>query len=121
MEKTLNTPARAVSRRSLVAFGLTALFAGTLAGCGAKPADTADTADTAGSTPAKAVELQIFAANSLEKAMPEVQALYTEKPPIPPIPPGPLPPRPSSCRSSQPIPSRRPCPRSRPSTPRRPA
>lgn len=70
MEKTLNTPARAVSRRSLVAFGLTALFAGTLAGCGAKPA---------GSTPAKAVELQIFAANSLEKAMPEVQALYTEK------------------------------------------
>lgn len=76
MEKTLNTPARAVSRRSLVAFGLTALFAGTLAGCGAKPADTAD---TAGSTPAKAVELQIFAANSLEKAMPEVQALYTEK------------------------------------------
>ena len=73
MEKTLNTPARAVSRRSLVAFGLTALFAGTLAGCGA------DTADTAGSTPAKAVELQIFAANSLEKAMPEVQALYTEK------------------------------------------
>lgn len=73
MEKTLNTPARAVSRRSLVAFGLTALFAGTLAGCGAKPADTA------GSTSAKAVELQIFAANSLEKAMPEVQALYTEK------------------------------------------
>ena len=73
MEKTLNTPARAMSRRSLVAFGLTALFAGTLAGCGAKPVDTA------GSTPAKAVELQIFAANSLEKAMPEVQALYTEK------------------------------------------
>lgn len=77
MEKTLNTPARAVSRRSLVAFGLTALFAGTLAGCGAKPADTAGSAE--GSTPAKAVELQIFAANSLEKAMPEVQALYTEK------------------------------------------
>ena len=73
MEKTLNTPARAMSRRSLVAFGLTALFAGTLAGCGAKPVDTA------GSTPAKAVGLQIFAANSLEKAMPEVQALYTEK------------------------------------------
>lgn len=77
MEKTLNTPARAVSRRSLVAFGLTALFAGTLAGCGAKPADNAGSAE--GSAPAKAVELQIFAANSLEKAMPEVQALYTEK------------------------------------------
>lgn len=77
MEKTLNTPARAVSRRSLVAFGLTALFAGTLAGCGAKPANTAGSAE--GSASAKAVELQIFAANSLEKAMPEVQALYTEK------------------------------------------
>lgn len=77
MEKTLNTPVRAMSRRSLVAFGLTALFAGTLAGCGAKPADTAGSAE--GSTPATAVELQIFAANSLEKAMPEVQALYTEK------------------------------------------
>lgn len=77
MEKTFNTPARAVSRRSLVAFGLTALLAGTLAGCGAKPADTA--ASVEGSAPAKAVELQIFAANSLEKAMPEVQALYTEK------------------------------------------
>ena len=77
MEKTLNTPARAVSRRSLVAFGLTALLAGTLAGCGAKPADNAGSAE--GSAPAKAVELQIFAANSLEKAMPEVQALYTDK------------------------------------------
>ncbi len=31
MEKTLNTPARAMSRRSLVAFGLTALFTGRLA------------------------------------------------------------------------------------------
>lgn len=77
MEKTLNTPAHAMSRRSLVAFGLTALFAGTLAGCGAKPADTAGSFK--GSASAKAVELQVFAANSLEKAMPEVQALYTEK------------------------------------------
>ncbi|MFR3451336.1 MAG: hypothetical protein ACLTSX_06725 [Collinsella sp.] len=47
-------------RRSLVAFGLTALFAGTLAGCGAKPAERS------GPLLAKAVELQIFAANSLE-------------------------------------------------------
>lgn len=77
MEKTFNTLARAVSRRSLVAFGLTALLAGTLSGCGAKPADNAGSVE--GSAPAKAVELQIFAANSLEKAMPEVQALYTEK------------------------------------------
>lgn len=73
MEETFNTPARAMSRRSLVAFGLAAL----LAGCGAKPADTAGSSK--GSAPAKAVELQIFAANSLEKAMPEVQALYIEK------------------------------------------
>lgn len=77
MKKTLNSMGRAVSRRSLVAFGLTALLAGTLAGCGAKPADNAGSVE--GSAPAKAVELQIFAANSLEKAMPEVQALYTEK------------------------------------------
>lgn len=77
MKKTLNSMGRAVSRRSLVAFGLTALLVGTLVGCGAKPADTAGSAE--GSAPAKAVELQIFAANSLEKAMPEVQALYTEK------------------------------------------
>lgn len=77
MKKTLNSMGRAVSRRSLVAFGLNALLAGTLAGCGAKPADNAGSVE--GSAPAKAVELQIFAANSLEKAMPEVQALYTEK------------------------------------------
>ena len=77
MKKTFNSLGHAMSRRSLVAFGLTALLAGTLAGCGAKPADTAGSAE--GSAPAKAVELQIFAANSLEKAMPEVQALYTEK------------------------------------------
>lgn len=77
MKKTLNSMGRAVSRRPLVAFGLAALLAGTLAGCGAKPADNAGSAE--GSAPAKAVELQIFAANSLEKAMPEVQALYTEK------------------------------------------
>lgn len=77
MKKTLNSMGRAVSRRSLVAFGFTVLFAGTLTGCGAKPADTAGSAE--GSAPARAVELQIFAANSLEKAMPEVQALYTEK------------------------------------------
>lgn len=77
MKKTLNSMGRAVSRRSLVAFGLTAVLAGTLAGCGAKPAD--NTASAEGSAPARGVELQIFAANSLEKAMPEVQALYTDK------------------------------------------
>ncbi len=77
MKKTLSSAGRAVSRRSLVALGVAALLAGSLAGCGAKPADSAGSAE--GSAPAKTVELQIFAANSLEKAMPEVQALYTEK------------------------------------------
>ena len=36
---------------------------------------------TSSSSTAEAVELQIFAANSLEKALPEVQALYTQQNP----------------------------------------
>ncbi len=77
MKKTLNSPGRPASRRALAAFGVAVLLAGALVGCGAKPADKGGLAEDA--APAKAVELQIFAANSLEKAMPEVQALYTEK------------------------------------------
>lgn len=77
MKKTLSSVGRAVSRRSFLAFGAAALLVGTLAGCGAKPADNAGSAGGSAST--DAVELQIFAANSLEKAMPEVQAIYTEK------------------------------------------
>ena len=45
-----------------------------LTGCGGGQA--AEGGDTA-----QATELQIFAANSLEKALPEVQALYTEQHP----------------------------------------
>lgn len=77
MKKYLNVSRAVMSRRSIVALGVAALLAGTLAGCGGEPAGNVGSAED--SAPAKAVELQIFAANSLEKAMPEVQALYTEK------------------------------------------
>mgnify|MGYP000788755775 CR=1 FL=1 len=67
---------RSFTRRGVFTAGATAMLAATLAGCGGAPATT-------GSAPAddtkEAVELQIFAANSLEKALPEVQALYTEE------------------------------------------
>lgn len=73
---TASTPARAVTRRSVIAMGVSALMAGALAGCGGGgDAVTPGSGATAGSS----VELQIFAANSLEKALPEVQALYTEQ------------------------------------------
>ena len=75
----LNTP---VSRRTLVASASSALAVAALAGCGADTSSTSGSAAAAGSSSASdgsAVELQIFAANSLEKAMPEVEALYTER------------------------------------------
>ena len=71
-----------VSRRAFAAMGATIALGAALAGCnfgttataeGSTPADTGSAAATD-----QAVELQIFAANSLEKAMPEVEALYTE-------------------------------------------
>ncbi|MDR1089188.1 MAG: molybdate ABC transporter substrate-binding protein [Coriobacteriales bacterium] len=59
-----------------------------LAACGGStPAPTSGTASSgsgssgAATEPAAAVELQIFAANSLERALPEVQALYTAENP----------------------------------------
>ena len=73
---TASTPACAVTRRSVIAMGVSALMAGALAGCGGGgDAVTPGSGATAGSS----VELQIFAANSLEKALPEVQALYIEQ------------------------------------------
>lgn len=64
--------ARLLTRRAAAVACSLALVAG-IAGCSSEPAATgsADAAET--------VELQIFAANSLEKAMPEVEALYTEQ------------------------------------------
>ena len=58
------------------AMGVSALMGGALAGCGGDgDAVTPGSGATAGSS----VELQIFAANSLEKALPEVQALYIKQ------------------------------------------
>lgn len=71
-----------VSRRMFAAMGTSLMLAAALAGCGSQTADTAGSApaDTGSSESAsEQVELQIFAANSLEKAMPEVEALYTEQ------------------------------------------
>lgn len=69
------------TRRGFVALGATAALAVALTGCSNGQTTTTDTgsADAAGSAAAETVELQIFAANSLEKALPEVQALYTEE------------------------------------------
>lgn len=64
------------TRRSFVALGISALLAGSLVGCG-NGADRP--VQSEGSGAKETVELQIFAANSLEKAMPEVQKLYTEQ------------------------------------------
>lgn len=69
--------ARSFTRRGVFAAGVTAVLAATLAGCGGAPATTGSAPTD--NTKTEAVELQIFAANSLEKALPEVQALYTEE------------------------------------------
>lgn len=58
---------------SVLTLAMAASFA--LVGCTSGATNTAATTEE---TAAPAVELQIFAANSLEKALPEVQALYTE-------------------------------------------
>lgn len=67
-----------VSRRGFVSLSAAGLG---LAGCSGN--NTSEPAGSdAGSAKAsskKAVELQVFAANSLEKALPEVQELYTDQ------------------------------------------
>lgn len=69
-----------ISRRSLITGAAAVAGAGLLAGCGnAASTNDSSTAGSTGSSATSSVELQVFAANSLEKAMPEVQALYTEK------------------------------------------
>lgn len=58
-----------------------ALIAGTLlAGCSSSSSSD-ESSSSSTTTEEEQVELQVFAANSLEKAMPEVQALYTQKHP----------------------------------------
>ncbi len=71
-----------VSRRGFVSLSAAAAAGLGLAGCsGNKTSEPAgsDAGSAMSSSKKKAVELQVFAANSLEKALPEVQELYTEQ------------------------------------------
>ena len=70
-----------VSRRGFVSLSAVAAAGLGLAGCsGNKTSEPAGSdASSAKASSKKAVELQVFAANSLEKALPEVQELYTEQ------------------------------------------
>ena len=63
-------------KRFLVAGASVALAAGLLTGCGSEPA-----AEPVEEPAQDAIELQIFAANSLSKALEEVQELYTTQNP----------------------------------------
>lgn len=71
-----------VSRRGFLAAAAVAAGLG-LAGCsgnsGSESKGSAAGSAQAGSAAKKSVELQIFAANSLEKALPEVQELYSKE------------------------------------------
>ena len=71
----------AMSRRGALALIASLAIAGSVAGCSGNPAaqGSAEAAGSSSTQSAEKVELQIFAANSLEKALPEVQALYTEQ------------------------------------------
>lgn len=69
---------------AVLTFALVGMFA--LAGCSSNAAEESSSAESANTeepatAPADAVELQLFAANSLSEAMDAVQALYTESHP----------------------------------------
>ena len=67
-----------VSRRGFISLSAAAAAGFGLAGCsGNKSSEPAGSAKA--SSKKETVELQVFAANSLEKALPEVQELYTEQ------------------------------------------
>lgn len=67
-----------ISRRGFVGLASSATAALAVAGCSSGgSSDKGSTAGSAVSSAKKTVTLQIFAANSLEKALPEVQELYT--------------------------------------------
>ena len=70
-----------VSRRGFVSLSAVAAAGLGLAGCSGnkEPESTGSDAGSAEISSKKAVELQVFAANSLEKALPEVQKLYTDQ------------------------------------------
>jgi len=67
----------------IAACAMTAVLAGAvaLAGCGSSSTSSSTTSTDQATSSEPTVTLQIFAANSLEKALPEVQALYTEQHP----------------------------------------
>lgn len=68
------------TKRFLIpAFCMAIVAAFALAGCGGSSTASSSAAADSGSAATEAVELNIFAANSLQKALPEVQALYTEQ------------------------------------------
>ncbi|HIT52207.1 MAG TPA: molybdate ABC transporter substrate-binding protein [Candidatus Aveggerthella excrementigallinarum] len=69
---------------AVLTFALVGMFA--LAGCSSNTAEESSSAESANTeepatAPADAIELQLFAANSLSEAMDAVQALYTESHP----------------------------------------
>ena len=66
-----------ISRRFVCVLGCAGALAFALAGCSSNTAGHGST-QAAANDGESTVELQIFAANSLEKALPEVEALYTE-------------------------------------------
>lgn len=67
-----------ISRRSFVGLASSAAAAFAIAGCSADgSSDKGSTAASAATGSKKTVTLQVFAANSLERALPEVQELYT--------------------------------------------
>ena len=69
---------KSIRKRFLVPMLCMAMVAAfALAGCGGSQAASSSASEPAGD----AVELNIFAANSLQKALPEVQALYTKQNP----------------------------------------
>ena len=70
-----------VSRRGFVSLSAVAAAGLGLTGCSGnkEPESTGSDAGSAKISSKKAVEMQVFAANSLEKALPEVQELYTEQ------------------------------------------
>ncbi|MED9979791.1 MAG: twin-arginine translocation signal domain-containing protein, partial [Collinsella sp.] len=71
-----------VSRRGFVSLSAVAAAGLGLAGCsGSKTSEPAgsDVGSAKASSKKETVELQVFAANSLEKALPEVQELYTDQ------------------------------------------
>ncbi len=68
-----------LSRRGALALIASLAIAGSVAGCSGNAASQGSVAGSSSAQGGEKVELQVFAANSLEKALPEVQKLYIEQ------------------------------------------